>query len=560
MNLVPLLVAIPLAGGFLMPILGRLSVRGRSAAVLPILMAAAMLVLSVLLLATPDAKTPPYWVGAWDFPVGISLVADGLSKLLLVVINVISLLALVFSLDYMARYTKPDLYYSLFMLMLAGMNGVVLAGDLFNLFVFLEVAAIASYALVAFGTEADELEASMKYLVLGAISSAFILIGIAVMYNVTGHLNWAKIAALVKAGGGPTLPVYLAAAFFLMGFGLKAAMVPFHAWLPDAHPSAPAPISAMLSGVLIKACGVYVLCRLVCSVFGGHEPFGMALLVLGVLSMVLGALMAIGQSDLKRLLAYSSISQVGYVVLALGTGVIVLARWGGDPAMESLAFLAFFAGLFHLVNHAVFKGLLFLCSGSIEQATGTRRLSHLAGLGSKMPVTGWSLRAGALAISGIPPFGGFWSKLLIILALVRAGADVHWGFYVPAALAAATAVITLAYYAKVQRDVLGGDPSPAVMGARPAPRAMQVASVALAVLCLATALIVVPAVRVRLVDPAIHVLAGTASGSVSAVVQAPAGAADSSVSETPAVDQENAAARPADEPAPSMALVEREVP
>jgi multicomponent Na+:H+ antiporter subunit D len=291
-----------------------------------------------------------------------------------------------------------------------------------------------------------------------------------------------------------------------MGFALKAALVPFHAWLPDAHPSAPAPISAMLSGLLIKACGVYVLCRLVFSVFAGPEAFGIILVVLGTLSMVLGALLAVGQADLKRLLAYSSISQVGYVVLAIGTGVVALAWAPAHPVLIPVAGLALFGGLFHMANHAVFKSLLFLCSGSVEQATGTRLLAELGGLGRRMPVTAWSLRAGALAISGVPPFGGFWSKLIIIIVLVQMAVAGHWTFYLPAGLAVATAVVTLVYYAKVQRYVLGGEPSDRTARAREVPFAMCFSSVVLAVLCLASALLLLPPVRERLVDPAVAVL------------------------------------------------------
>ena len=495
-NLLPLFVAIPLAGGFLMPVLGRLFGPGRASAVLPILMVAGVCVLAVRLVLLPDAQTPPYWMGAWDFPIGVSLVADGLSKLVVLLVALISLLVLVFSMDYMTHYTNPGLYYGLFLLMLAGMNGVVLAGDLFNLFVFLEVAGIASYALVAFGTEADELEAAFKYLVLGSIASVFVLVAVAIVYNVTGHLNLAKIAGALRAGGGLTVPVYLAAAFLLMGFALKAALVPFHAWLPDAHPSAPAPISAMLSGLLIKACGVYVLARLVFSVFAGIEVLGMVLVVLGILSMVVGVLLAVGQWDFKRLLAYHSISQMGYVVLAIGAAAVMRAH-GLDDAVVALAL---FGGLFHLANHAVFKSLLFLCSGSVEYATGTRQLKLLGGVGRRMPVTGACLRVAALSISGVPPFNGFWSKLLIVLALVLAG------YYVLAAVTVVVSFLTLLSFAKVQRYVLGGPPSEAVASAREAPLGMCLASVVLAVLCLASALVVLPSVRERLVDPAVAVL------------------------------------------------------
>jgi len=502
---VPLMVAIPLAGGFLMPLVARLTGPRRSAAALPILLTAGLLALAVWLLLAADEPLI-YWVGGWTFPVGISLVADGLSRLMVVLVAAISLVALVFSIDYMARFTSPGLYYALFLLMLAGMNGVVLSGDVFNIFVFLEVASIASYALVAFGTESDELEAGFKYLVLGTIASTFVLVGIALTYNVTGQLNWAKVGEAIGAAGGATLPMYVAAAFFLMGFGLKAALVPFHAWLPDAHPSAPAPISAMLSGVLIKASGVYVLARMVFSVFDGDAGLGLILLVLGTLSMVLGGLMAIGQRDLKRLLAYSSISQVGYVVLAFGAAAVMHAR-----GMEAAAVgWAVFGGLFHLVNHAVSKSLLFLCSGSVEYATGTRLLDRLDGLGGRMPLTAACLRVGALSISGVPPMGGFWSKLVIIGVLAYAAVRGHWAFYIPAALAAATAAVTLAYYAKVQWFVPAGQPSEPVLRAREVPLGMRAATLVLAVLCFATALLVLPTVRDRVVAPAREIVLGGA--------------------------------------------------
>jgi len=511
-NVLPLFVVIPLAGGFLMPLVGRLLKGHKASAALPILVAATLLVLAAALVAD-DAGRIVYWVGDWTFPIGISLVADGLSKLVLLVVLVISLMALLFSMDYMQDYTRPGLYYALFMLMLAGMNGVVLAGDLFNIFVFVEVAGISSYALVAFGTESDELEASFKYLVLGTIASTFLLVGIAVIYNVTGQLNWDKIAEVIQAGGGLSLPLYVAAAMFLMGFGLKAAMVPFHAWLPDAHPSAPAPISAMLSGVLIKACGVYVLARLVFSVFGADAALGTVLMVLGVLSMVVGVLMAVGQWDFKRLLAYHSISQMGYVVLALGAAAVMKAHGVSDAIVA----LAAFGGLFHLVNHAIFKSLLFLCSGSVEYATGTRQLKSLGGIGRHMPVTAWCLRIAALSISGVPPLNGFWSKLVIVIALVLGG------YYTLAAVTVAVSFMTLLSFAKVQRYILGGKPSPAAAHAREVPAGMCVASVALAVLCFASSLIILPSVRGGLLAPAIDkvILAPPAEGAT-ATVQAPA--------------------------------------
>jgi multicomponent Na+:H+ antiporter subunit D len=303
--------------------------------------------------------------------------------------------------------------------MTSAMNAVVLAGDLFNFYVFLEVAAIASYALVGFGCEREELEAAFKYLVLGTIGSAFILVGITILYALTGHLNMAMVSASLAAQGAEGPAVLLAATLLIGGVALKAAMVPFHAWLPDAHPSAPAPISAMLSGVLIKACGVYLLARLVFTVLGPTTGYANVLIVLGAASMVLGVFLAVGQWDFKRLLAYHSISQMGYVVLAIGVAVAVMAPTGSQDRVVAALLPA--GRALPPVNHAAFKSLLFLSSGAIEQQAGTRKLKQMGGLSVRMPITSLCCRIGALSISGVPPFNGFFSKLIIIIALVMAG-------------------------------------------------------------------------------------------------------------------------------------------
>ena len=251
-------------------------------------------------------------------------------------------------------------------------------------------------------------------------------------------------------------------------------MVPFHAWLPDAHPSAPAPISAMLSGVLIKALGVYALLRVFFNVMAMNEQFAHILMAMGSLSMVIGVFLAVGQWDFKRLLAYSSISQMGYVVLAVGVaGEMMLS---GNRTVASLAMLG---GLFHLMNHAAFKSLLFLCSGAAEYATGTRLLKQLGGLKHRMPVTSGCLRIAALSISGMPPFNGFWSKLIIIVAVFQAG---HYGL---GAMTVLVSFMTLLTFIKVQRYILDGDPSPCVAKAGEVPLGMCLGMILLAVICVA---------------------------------------------------------------------------
>ena len=318
-RILPAFVLIPLVMAFILPVFGK---KGKNAAtILANLVTIALLVLAIACIG----KSGVYEVGSWSISVGIIMVLDGLSSLMLLAINLISAAAMLFSARYMEQYTAKSKYLSLFMLMVAAMNGLVLAGDLFNLFVFLEIASLATYALVGFGCEHEELEASFKYMVLGSVAASLILFGIALVYGNTAYLNMACICKAIQTSGlNPGLTFALA--LFIVGFGLKAALVPFHAWLPDAHPSAPAPISAMLSGIIIKTVGVYALTRILFNIFGVSVSVGWLLVTFGLLSMIAGAFLAIGQWDFKILLAYSSISQVGYVVLGIGLGATLLAK------------------------------------------------------------------------------------------------------------------------------------------------------------------------------------------------------------------------------------------
>lgn len=451
-TLIPLFVAVPLG----MSLVVQLVARRRQ------VLAEMLTIITLLVLAVMSAYSIGhdgiYNLGGWPTPIGIDMRLDGLATLLLLSVNIVGFAVSLYSVDYMRRFTARSHFYSLFLLMVAGMNGVILAGDLFNLYVFLEVAAIASYSLVAFGCAHEELEASFKYIVLGSLSSALILTGVALVYGITGTLNLAHIAARIAESGMDT-PLLLAFGLFICGFSFKAALVPFHAWLPDAHPAAPAPVSAMLSGVLIKAIGIYVLARLAFNVFGitGNE---LSLLRwLGLLSMVAGGLLAVGQKDIKRLFAYSSISQVGFMVLGLGLGT---------P-------LGLVGGLYHLVNHAFFKSLLFLNAGAVEYATGTRKLKKLGGLNRQLPVTAATSLVGSMSIAGVPPFNGFWSKLIIVLACIESG---HYGFAVAAVL---VSIVTLAYQLKVQRMAFFAALPETLKGLRREPPMMALAMILLAI-------------------------------------------------------------------------------
>ena len=498
----PVFIVVPLVMAFLLPIFGR---KGKAAATFLANLATILLVvlainairqLAVIRVSSDQEAVIVYEVGKWPIPLGINLVLDGLSSLLLLAISVVSAAAMLFSVRYMEQYTAKAKFLCLFLLMVAGMNGVVLSGDIFNLFVFLEIASLASCALVGFGCEHEELEASFKYIVLGTIGSIFILFAVALVYGNTGSLNMAYISKAIQSSG-LNAGLSFAMALFVVGFGLKAALVPFHAWLPDAHPSAPAPISAMLSGILIKTLGIYALARVVFNVFGVSVSIGWLLVVLGLLSMVAGAFLAIGQWDFKRLLAYSSISQIGYIVLGIGLGGLIIAR-DGNVAWDSLAILG---GLFHLVNHAVYKSLLFLTSGSVQMSTGTRQLKQMGGLAEKMPVTRATCTVASASIVGIPPFSGFWSKLILVIAAVQA----H--FYWVAAIIVFVSLCTLIMYLKVQRYVFLGELPENLRQVKENRGSMLIAMVFLACLCvLMGLLIIVPSLKANILDPAVKVL------------------------------------------------------
>ena len=478
-----LFVVLPLVVAGILPLVGKVSRR-----VLPDLLANATLLFLLVYAAVAGralvAGGPVLQQAAWlGEAVNIRLALDGFSLLMLVAVSLVGLAASLFSIDYMEHYGAKADYYALYLVMIAGMNGLVLATDLFGVYLFLEVAAVASYALVAFGRGHDELEAAFKYLMLSAVASAFILAGIAVIFGMTGSLDFAAVAAALKELNAGTV-VAVASAMFLMGFGLKAALVPFHAWLPDAHPSAPAPISAVLSGLLIKVSGVYAMTRIFLNVFGLTPGLSTVLMTLGAVSMVAAAFLALGQKDMKRMLAYSSISQVGYVVLGIGLGT---------P-------LGIAGGLFHLFNHALAKGLLFLTSGSVQQATGTRDLDAMGGLAKRMPITSVTNLVGALSISGVPPLNGFWSKLIIIVALVQAGHPVF------ALLAVLASVLTLWYYLLMQRKAFFGKLNETWAAVREAPFWMTAATVLLALLCVGIGILFASTVSTW-IQPAADVLA-----------------------------------------------------
>ncbi|OGC29417.1 hypothetical protein A2311_06760 [candidate division WOR-1 bacterium RIFOXYB2_FULL_48_7] len=408
---------------------------------------------------------------------GLALILDGLSHLMLVVIDGVAFFITLYSLAYFSKYSENKRFFILFFLMLAGLHGLVLVSDLLRFYLFLEVSALAAYALVAYGSGKKELEATFKYFILGELASIMILLAIAIIHATIGSTSmsevargYASLAPLTKAIIGCLL---------LGGIGTKTALFPFHWWLPDAHTAAPAPVSAMLSGVIIKILGIYALARILFNCLGASNQLLLVLGILGGLSILYGGFLANRQNDMKRLMSYSSISQIGYIVLGLSLA---------SP-------LGIMGGLFHLFNHALMKPLLFLVSGAVEYQTGTRNLTELGGLRQKMPVTSLGALAGSLAISGMPPFNGFWSKLFIIIACVQAG---HLWLALAAVIGS---LLTMAAFLKVMQLAFFSSLKDSLARLTEAPLTMTLAMAGLALLTLLGGLFF-PIIIEKLINPA----------------------------------------------------------
>jgi multicomponent Na+:H+ antiporter subunit D len=480
-NSLLLFIVIPIFTAFALAFLGRS--RDALADIFANAVSFALLLLSFSTFFAMSKHAPVVcFLGGWQAPLGINLVLDGLSALIMIVISIVSLAVTVYSVDYMRGAEHKSKYYMLLFIMIAGLYGIALSGDLFNLFIFIEMVAISSYMLIAFSCKAEQLEASLKYVVLGSIASLFILFAVVILYSITGTLNMAHTSVILR-GLPPNPAINLCFALFFMGFSLKAALVPFHSWLPDAHLSAPAPVSAALSSIVVKAAGIYALLRITFNVFGFRPIFSEIMLFMGACSIIAGSLLALTQWDIKRLFAYSTVSQVGYIVMGIGLAT---------P-------LGLLGGLLHLFNHAMIKALLFFTAGAVEEASGSRDLRSMGGLAKKLPVTHISSLVGGLSLAGIPPLNGFWSKLIIIIALILSKR------YVYAVIAAVASIATLSYVLKVEGRAFLGKLPEALSSVREVPVLMSGVIVSLAVICVLSG-IFFPFIIRNLINPAVEVL------------------------------------------------------
>ena len=431
-----------------------------------------------------------YWMGsrsiAGGYAIGIALEVDALSLFFALLIATAVFVSCIYSIRYMVHDNCVPQYYVLYCMLAGGVLGLVLSGDVFNMFVMVEILTFAAVALTAFRTKVyGALEAAFKYLVVGCMGSTAILTGVIMLYAQFHTLNLAQLASLIP--GHMTGVTVLAFAFLYIGFSTKAFIVPFHPLAADAHGAAPASISVLISGVLTKS-GIYGIVRLTYFLFQtmGLGTMQFMLVFIGSVSMFVCVTMALAQHDFKRLLAYHSISQIGYVLAAVGLA----------------SGLGFSAGLYHAMNHTLFKGLLFLAAGAVLHETGTTDLGKLGGLSKKMPHTTVLFLIGAFSISGIPPFNGFASKWMIYQATYQKAVESNnIGFMLVTIVALITSVLTLASFVKVSQSVFFGQLPKEYENVKEVPFGMRLAMGILAALCVITGLFP-KAVTTYLTEPA----------------------------------------------------------
>jgi multicomponent Na+:H+ antiporter subunit D len=410
-----------------------------------------------------EAGVLTYQLSGWPAPFGISMVADALAVVVLGLTAVVSLVAVAYSLSYLPTEDQRLAYHPLYHFMIVGVTGSLLTGDVFNLFVWFEVMLMASYVLVVFYSGPQHTRAGFQYAVLNLVGGALMLFAVGGLYATTGTLNMADMSrrlAAHQAYGIDPAPVLGISALLLVVFALKAGVVPFQFWVPEAYRAAPAPVTAVLAGV-VKKVGIYAIIRLYFGVFaaaplpvalpgiGGDSMlafYGPVLLVMAAASILFGGVGAVVQPDLDGLLAYSSIGQIGYVVLPLA-----IAATASSSAVRSLGIAA---ALVYVVSHGLAKSGLFLVSGALRAGGGASRFADLGGIADRDPVLAGAFLVGSLSLVGIPPLTGFFGKLLVFDVAGRDGSTLAL------AVAVAGAVLTIAYVTRAWNATFWGEPVP----------------------------------------------------------------------------------------------------
>ncbi|MFH5208362.1 Na+/H+ antiporter subunit D [Antrihabitans sp. NCIMB 15449] len=427
-TLAPLPVLIPLLAASVTLVLGR---RPRTQRFTAVLALSAALAVSIVLLYLADRDgTTAIQVGGWDSPIGITLVVDRLSAMMLVVSSIVLLAVIVYAVGQGIRdgtdQQPTSIFAPTYLVLSAGISNAFLAGDLFNLFVGFEILLAASFVLLTLGASGDRVRAGVGYVMVSMVSSLIFLVGIAFAYAATGTLNLAQLAA--RLDDVPTGTRTAIFAVLLVAFGIKAAVFPLSNWLPDSYPTAPAPVTAVFAGLLTKV-GVYAIIRTHSLLFPGGE-LDNVLLVAGLLTMLVGIFGAIAQSDIKRLLSFTLVSHIGYMMFGI--------------ALSTEAGLA--GAVFYVAHHILVQTTLFLVVGLIERQAGSSSLRRLGGLAAASPLLGILFLIPALNLGGIPPFSGFIGKVFLLQAGASEASSLAW---ILVAGGTVTSLLTLYVMARV---------------------------------------------------------------------------------------------------------------
>jgi multicomponent Na+:H+ antiporter subunit D len=341
-------------------------------------------------------------IGGWKIPYGIVLVADNFSAIMVLMSGLMGFAVAFYSIVTVDKKNEQHFYYPLLQILLMGVNGAFLTGDMFNLYVWFEVMLISSFVLLALGGKQEQLEGAVKYVTLNLISSMIFLSAVGILYGLTGTLNMADLAVKVQLVENQGL-VTVVAMMFLVSFGIKSAVFPLFSWLPASYHTPPVAVSALFAGLLTKV-GVYTMYRVFTLIFDINNEFiGTVILIIAGFTMLTGVLGAAAQNDFRRILSFHIVSQVGYMVMALGL----------------MTAFSFAAGIFYIVYHIITKTNLFFISGIVERIKGTYNLDTLGGLFKKYPSVSLLFLISAFTLSGIPPFAGFWAKFTVALAGFR---------------------------------------------------------------------------------------------------------------------------------------------
>ena len=414
---------------------------------------AALAISTGLWVQVADSGPLSYAIGNWPAPWGIEYRVDPLNAFMLVFVSGVAAVVLPYSYSSIQAEVAPQqhyLFYTMFALCLTGLLGICITGDAFNIFVFLEISALSTYVLIAMGRDRRALMASYQYLIMGTIGATFIVVGIGLLYLMTGTLNLADMGKRMAEVQG-TRPVLAALAFLTVGISLKLALFPLHQWLPNAYAFAPSAVSAFLAATATKV-AVYVLLRFYFSVFGQSQVFGRLpmeemMLILALAGMFAASVMAIYQTNLKRLFAYSSVGQIGYIILGLSFG-----------SVNGLT-----STVVHLVNHGVTKGAIFMLLGGVALRMGGTTLARVQGMGKVMPWTSFGILICGLSLIGLPGTAGFISKWYLLLAALERD---QWWLVFLIVLSSLLAVVyvwrfvEVAYFKEPRQDIVAVSEAP----------------------------------------------------------------------------------------------------